>query len=1010
MQIVGEEDSLSIGRLGKPRYLGLGLDPGIASLGFALIDLANWEILELGVRLFPAPVVPKTGQSKAADRRAQRSIRRNNDRTQDRLKHCLELLIRFSVVPEGSKKEYFHTVRGDKPPLRLRVEALDRRLTEREWALVLYSLCKRRGYISHGEGDSASSSDEGKVLKALSANAKALEGGEYRTVGEWLASQPRSRNRRGSYDKCISHQQLVREVRILFDSQRALGSPCATEEMERAYLEVFDWLRPRDAFDEHSYSLVGFCMYFPEDKRAARCTLSSELVSAYGAFGNVTMTGPGGVVRTLTAEERDAFISVLFSPVPVRGNKDCKVTYAKIRKALDLPASFAFKGVAFDDEKAREVYQPQGWRLLRATLKDSDQELVVRLRNDVDLADAVFEAVAYASSEAVLRQRLESLDLTDGEVGALVGLPFSSRALNGYGSRSKRALDLLLDAFDDPEVLTLTEAERESGLYWLRVAGPSLERSDRLMPYSSWLALTGRTNNNPVVHRSMAQMRKVVNAICREWGVPNLICVELSRDLRLSKRAKDEIARANAKNAKDNERIRKQIAGLCGKDPSAVKGSLIEKYRLWEEQGNRDAYTDAPIEVIPLLTDEKYTEIDHILPFSRTGDNSRHNKALVLATTNQNKGRQTPYEWIASGGRGAPSWDEFEARVRENHKLSPRKRSFLLECDLVSKEPEFQSRNLVDTAYMSREVCAYLSECLKFPEDGNKVHVRSTKGAATAWLRHAWGLNFGASGEKDRSDNRHHATDACVIAASSSRLVALTARISEDRHQLTKERRAELLSEAKPWPSFTEDVREKREEIIPTRYVPRKGRGELFKQTVYSYLGEDEKMRDLGEARDSTGKLKRAVMGNALVSADGKSVVRLGGMICLRLWHDKEAGGRGRTGRWYADPIYYADLQAIREGTYVPKISKAHIARKAWQPVPQSALREKHLEIYLQDVVCVDGVVGRFAGFDISSAGWKMVDLLTEEEIAFPTIASLDDSNEIKVIREDVLGHCWRNG
>lgn len=135
-----------VGRLGKPRYLVMEMDPGVASCGFALLDLNNQEILEMGSRLFDAPTHPKTGQSLAVIRRGYRSTRRNIDRTQDRLKHCLKTLKRFDVVPEDADKEFFHTVKGDKQPILLRVEGLNRLLTSREWALVLYSLCKRRGY------------------------------------------------------------------------------------------------------------------------------------------------------------------------------------------------------------------------------------------------------------------------------------------------------------------------------------------------------------------------------------------------------------------------------------------------------------------------------------------------------------------------------------------------------------------------------------------------------------------------------------------------------------------------------------------------------------------------------------------------------------------------------------------------------------------------------------------------------------------------------------------------
>lgn len=222
-----------IGKLGLPRHLVLGMDPGIASCGFALIDTANHEILDLGVRLFDSPTHPKTGQSLAVIRRGFRSTRRNIDRTQARLKHCLQILKAYGLIPQDATKEYFHTTKGDKQPLKLRVDGLDRLLNDREWALVLYSLCKRRGYIPHGEGNQDKSSEGGKVLSALAANKEAIAETSCRTVGEWLAQQPQSRNRGGNYDKCVTHAQLIEETHILFDAQRSFGSKYASPEFEQ---------------------------------------------------------------------------------------------------------------------------------------------------------------------------------------------------------------------------------------------------------------------------------------------------------------------------------------------------------------------------------------------------------------------------------------------------------------------------------------------------------------------------------------------------------------------------------------------------------------------------------------------------------------------------------------------------------------------------------------------------------------------------------------------------------
>ena len=101
-------------------YLVLGLDPGIASCGFCLLDMTNHKILEMGSHLFKAPQEDKTKTSLAVTRRKARSIRRNTARTAARLKHCLELLAGAGLVSADADKTWLQTKKGDKPILKLR--------------------------------------------------------------------------------------------------------------------------------------------------------------------------------------------------------------------------------------------------------------------------------------------------------------------------------------------------------------------------------------------------------------------------------------------------------------------------------------------------------------------------------------------------------------------------------------------------------------------------------------------------------------------------------------------------------------------------------------------------------------------------------------------------------------------------------------------------------------------------------------------------------------------------
>lgn len=213
-------------------YLVLGLDPGISSCGFCLIDFNNHLILEMGSHLFKAPQQDKNNMSLAVVRRNARSTRRNNRRTAARLSHCLALLKEAGLVPNDVDKAWLQTRKGDKPVTKLRAVGLDRPLSDREFAQVLYSLCGKRGYIPHGEGRAGETDDaEGKkVLKAIADNTKAMESGGYRTVGEMLyrSDKGRSRNRGGNYDLSSTTRRFKTRLKSSFqprESSATIGPP-----------------------------------------------------------------------------------------------------------------------------------------------------------------------------------------------------------------------------------------------------------------------------------------------------------------------------------------------------------------------------------------------------------------------------------------------------------------------------------------------------------------------------------------------------------------------------------------------------------------------------------------------------------------------------------------------------------------------------------------------------------------------------------------------------------------
>jgi len=376
----------------------------------------------------------------------------------------------------------------------------------------------------------------------------------------------------------------------------------------------------------------------------------------------------------------------------------------------------------------------------------------------------------------------------------------------------------------------------------------------------------------------------------------------------------------------------------------------------------------------------------------------------VLSKSNQDKGGRTPYEWMMEdAGNGAPSWDEYRARVLANREVSYRKRTYLLNTDLSpEKQAEFLSRNLNDDRYMSRAVKNYLESMLQFPDNGRKKHVIAVAGGATAALRRVWGLNLGVMDTKDRQDDRHHAVDACVIAACSESTLQKVATVRSLGRETFKRMREDRLSSTQPWETFAVEVLARREFVVPTRMVSHGVTGRAFEDTNYRFYGFTEDKKKLALLKGN-GKLVKK--GNIVIGKDGNAHL-VDGMAFLRLWLDPTA--KNGKGKWYAEPVYYADIPAIKNGTYVPKAGERGISRATWKPLPQSATVFEPITLFRGDVLMANNSVARFWRINISTISLIMQPLIPGKPIGdFPSLGKWDATTRVRVIREDCLGHCY---
>ena len=224
------------------------------------------------------------------------------------------------------------------------------------------------------------------------------------------------------------------------------------------------------------------------------------------------------------------------------------------------------------------------------------------------------------------------------------------------------------------------------------------------------------------MQKALHETRKVVNAIVRQYGKPDIIRVEMARDMKLSKRQKEELQREQNKHKKANEIAEKILREEFGiQHPTRAD---LQKYRLWEECKEVCPYTGTVISREMLFSPE--VDVEHILPYSRSLDDSYMNKTLCMAAYNrQVKLNNTPYEI----GKGDPL--EY-ARILQRIKPLPFPKHRRFEQKEIDTEA-FVARQLNDTRYICVEVRGYLQQL--------GVPVEISKGEATATLRHRWRLN-----------------------------------------------------------------------------------------------------------------------------------------------------------------------------------------------------------------------------------------------------------------------------
>ncbi|MBV4130024.1 type II CRISPR RNA-guided endonuclease Cas9 [Holdemanella biformis] len=712
----------------------LGLDIGITSCGYGVINLETGKFVDYGVRLF------KEGTAEENEkRRGARSRRRLTSRRHTRIMDMQKLLKENGIMSDD-----YHPLQN---VYELRCKGLNEKLTNDELTAAILHITKHRGSVIETVEEDAKKSDDELSLKAtLQHNEQLIKQGKYicQIQLDNLNDKDYIRGHENNFstkdyvnelNEILHHQeldeQLIQKIIDIVARRRAYYEGPGSEKSPTPYgrfIEVDGQIKEIDLIEK----MRGKCSVFPEELRAPKMAVTADLFNFLNDMNNLTVDG-----NKLSPEEKKGILTI----VSQKGN----ITLRQLAKELNVD-EVDIKGYRIDKNQKAIFTEFKGYKKIKSILEKEGYSISL---NDYEMLDRIIEILTNKKGIQERKDYLYHLEyrLSDSVVDTLA----NTTGITGYHSLSFKALNLL------NKELFESEMNQMQLLHELKL----FDKNRVSHKGKKNIELDLEAILSPVAKRAQNETFKVVNALRKKYGEFDSIVVEMTRDKNLDEQKKRisnfQKIRENGSKEMDKMLIEK------GYDPTKINGKTRMKIRLYEQQNGKSAYTLEPLDLNRVIKDPKYTEIDHIIPISISLDDSQNNKVLALHSENQVKGNLTPFMAYAANkfnGMGC-SYPEFKTNVLSNKNIPYKKKLNLLNEENITKEEvakKFINRNLVDTSYACRVVLNTLSDYFKDNEIDTKVH--TINGRVTDLFRKKIHL------EKDRDENYlHHAVDALIVAS-----------------------------------------------------------------------------------------------------------------------------------------------------------------------------------------------------------------------------------------------------
>ncbi len=852
----------------------------------------------------------------------------------------------------------------------LRQEVLTRKLSAKELGRILTHIAKRRGYFPNSKKESLKeeSDEKKKVISSLKKTEKEMK--NFTTIGEFFFQKRLARKAKGNfvkvrntandYSNSVLRKWLQEEIQIIFQTQRKLGMKLP-DEFQKKYEKIAFYQRSIKNIKE----MVGFCPFEKEEKRAPKQSYSSELFVIVSALLKTILVEkiPGKIEKEFPLFKQSTLEEIL-----QLFHKQKKVKYSTLRKKLKLPQNVFFKAINYqiDSEKKKlPAYQKLLKEEFFLTRKNQEKIFYISPKEKSPMLHTYLRTYADLRKHLELENGIKFQGLKneykknpeEKELPSLTGYHEIKNALRRKTFEKlfadKRQFDNLAAILTYYKDIKQTEEKLENLLKQFNFNSNekndclqklknirfsnfnhlSLKAINALLPFmkngqsyneavklvypnssqsqsalKTYLRPLSKKENyqvtSPIFKRNFSQFRKVLNALVRKYNSPDAIHIRLNQDLKNSKKKRDDIQRGKNEFRQIKKALRYKL--LDSFNLPSTNQQLV-KMQLYDMQNGICLYSGEVIDYNRAFQDDSYTEIDHILPISRSFDDSFNNKILALTTFIHNKKNQTPFEWIANRNEENLKWCKFKQRINSmslpglkkknllNITLNKKSRDTLAENELEN-ENSFLAKKINDTCFFSKFVKNFIENNLAFQKRFKiKKRVKVTSSALINQLKQAWKIS-----EKNQFNHLRYAENAIIVAFSTNnqlkKFSTIHARFLDDSKK----------SELKITPPFAQEEFEKKIKKIFVSFSPnRKATGAAHKDTFYSGSNSEKrryKSRSFDKKKISSKILEGVSRLYPIRLNQGKTLAKKATMVRIDVFqHEK-------TKKYYLVPIYVGDF------------------------------------------------------------------------------------------------------